>query len=73
MLEHFCCLRAGRIGTIFAELNWAGASDTSCPASDMIAILDEAGYRFAAPGPQMVWRGAGNWLKSLSDIVARKE
>jgi FkbM family methyltransferase len=62
-------LREKRIGTIFAELNWEpGRSDE--PAAVLIAMLEEAGFRFSPPGPLLEWKESGDWMRAHSDIVA---
>ena len=67
-------LSEGRIGTLFVELNWEAASPgAAAPASLTVELLDRAGYRFAAPGERLDWQKAGEWLTSLSDVVARRE
>jgi FkbM family methyltransferase len=65
-------LSSGRIGTIFTELNWAAEGAADCPATESVRILDEAGYRFSAPGAQLQWRQAGRWMRTLSDVLARR-
>jgi FkbM family methyltransferase len=63
-------LRAGRIGTIFTELNWADGSGRMCPATESIRALETAGYRFSRPARPFHWRPSGTWLRTLSDVVA---
>jgi hypothetical protein len=58
-------------GNYFMELNWAH-SGTNCPATESICLLDEAGYRFANPADCTRWQKAGSWLRSVSDLIARK-
>ena len=65
-------IRAGRIGTIFMELNWANEISVVSPASESIRLLERAGYRFSRPGRCLKWEKAGHWLRALSDVVARK-
>jgi FkbM family methyltransferase len=65
-------LASGRVGTIFTELNWAAEGVSDCPATESVRILDDAGYRFSAPGPQLHWRQAGRWMRTLSDVLARR-
>jgi FkbM family methyltransferase len=65
-------LSRGRIGTIFTELNWAAKGVADCPASAAVRILDDAGYRFSEPGPQLQWRKSGSWMRALSDVLARR-
>jgi FkbM family methyltransferase len=62
-------IEAGRIGMIFLELNWA--SQGPCPAAQSIDRLERAGYLFAAPGPRLSWRPAGDWIRALRDVVAK--
>jgi FkbM family methyltransferase len=62
-------LVAGRVGLVFMELNW-GAPEP-CPATQAVGRLESAGYVFAAPGPRLDWKPAGDWLRRLSDVVAR--
>jgi FkbM family methyltransferase len=68
--EHL--IRAGCIGLIFMELNWARSAGDTCAASESIALLDRAGYRFSTPGKSFHWMNAGNWLRTLSDVVAHR-
>jgi FkbM family methyltransferase len=63
-------LRAGRIGTIFTELNWADEGGGTCPATESIRALETAGYRFSQPGRRLHWRPSGSWLRTLNDVVA---
>jgi FkbM family methyltransferase len=63
-------LTEGRVGTLFMELNWDEGDD--CPASQAIRLLEEAGYLFAAPARRMTFKPAGDWMRRLSDIVARR-
>src|SRR5262249_27402941 len=65
-------IRAGRIGTIFMELNWADKTLVGCPASASIHLLEQAGYWFSRPGRSLKWEKAGDWLRALSDVVAHK-
>ena len=64
-------LQSGRVGTIFSELNWAKDRTECCPATETVRLLQRTGYVFAAPEIPTNWREAGDWLRSLSDIVAR--
>lgn len=61
-----------RIGTIFTELNWGCRTGHECSASEAIRILEEAGYRFSKPGSPLHWQSSGEWMQSLSDVVARR-
>lgn len=69
--EHL--VRAGRVGLIFLELNWARSARDTCAATESIRLLDRAGYRFSRPGKSLCWKSAGNWLRTLSDVVAHRE
>lgn len=63
-------LREKRIRTIFAELTWNPGAENE-PAARLVAILEEAGFSFAAPGRTLAWRKPGDWMRAHSDIVAR--
>jgi FkbM family methyltransferase len=63
-------LAEGRVGTLFMELNWGEGDD--CPASQAVRRLEDAGYLFAAPARRMTFKPAGDWMRRLSDIVARR-
>jgi FkbM family methyltransferase len=63
-------IRAGRVGIIFMELNWAKSAGAKCVATESIHLLEQAGYRFSRPGKQLNWAKAGDWLRTLSDVVA---
>jgi FkbM family methyltransferase len=65
-------IRTGRIGIIFAELNWAKHAGADCPATELICLLEHAGYRFSRPGKRLTWEKAGDWLRTLSDVVAHR-
>lgn len=65
-------LSTGRVGTIFIELNWAGDTGARCPATEAVRILEKAGYRFSKPGRRLHWERSGNWMRTLSDVVARR-
>lgn len=67
--EHL--IRAGRIGTIFMELNWARAG-IPCAAIESIRLLEQADYLFSKPRKRLNWEKAGDWLHGVSDIVARR-
>lgn len=64
-------LAAGRIKTIFTELNWAGGGG-QCPATESIRILEQAGYRFSKPDRRLHWEKSGEWMRALNDVVARR-
>jgi FkbM family methyltransferase len=66
-------IRAGRVGTIFLELNWAPNPGVPCPATESIRILDHAGYRFSKSGKSLEWKKAGDWLRTLNDVIAHRE
>ncbi len=63
-------LRERRIGTIFAELNW-DRSRPDDPGQQLTEALAEAGFKFSAPGQNLAWREAGDWMRGYSDIVAK--
>jgi FkbM family methyltransferase len=63
---------AGHIGTIFIELNWAKEPGVPCAASESIRLLEQAGYRFSKPGRRLDWQKPGDWLRAMSDVVARR-
>lgn len=65
-------MREGRIGTIFMELNWAAKADAPSPADESLRFLAEADFLFSKPGTHLNWKKAGDWLRSLGDIVARR-
>jgi FkbM family methyltransferase len=65
-------LEAGRIGTIFMELNWGKNSAAVCSASESVQLLTQAGYVFSKPGVCLNWARPGGWLRSLSDVVAHR-
>jgi FkbM family methyltransferase len=65
-------ISAGRIRMIFMELNWNNEASAVCPACESIRLLERAGYRFSRPGKVLKWENAGDWLRALSDVVARK-
>jgi len=67
-----CLIKAGRVGTIFMELNWARREGSPCAATESVQLLNRADYRFSRPGKRLNWRRAGNWLRSLSDVVAQR-
>ena len=63
-------IRSGRIGKVLMELNWGTGRPGDCAASLSVKLLEDAGYRFAAPRSPLSWRAAGDWMRSLSDVVA---
>jgi FkbM family methyltransferase len=68
--EHL--IRAGLVRTIFMELNWNAKAGTPCPAYESIRLLAEADFLFSKPGTLLHWEKAGDWLRGLSDVVARR-
>lgn len=64
-------LSAGRIGSIFLELNW-GERAEACAATQCVEMLEAHGYLFAAPTVRPAWKTAGPWLRGLADVVAAK-
>jgi FkbM family methyltransferase len=65
-------IRTGCIGTIFMELNWARSPLSTCSATQSVQLLQEFHYRFSKPGRHPAWQPAGNWLRMLGDVVARR-
>ena len=65
-------IRLGLLGTVVMELNWANNIGIGCPATQCVRLLAEGGYRFASPAHYDSWREAGNWIRGLSDIIARR-
>jgi len=65
-------IRAGRVGTIFMELNWARSAGATCAATESVRLLRQADYLFSKPGKHLNWKKAGDWLRTLSDVVARR-
>jgi len=68
--EHL--IRAGRVGMIFMELNWARGARALCAATESIRLLEQAGYRFSRPVECLSWEKAGDWLRTLSNVVAHR-
>ena len=64
-------IRAGRIKTIFMELNWAQGSHSICPATESVQFLKQAHYLFSKPGKRLNWQPAGDWLRTMNDVIAR--
>jgi hypothetical protein len=65
-------IRLGLLGTVVMELNWADDIEICCPATQSVRLLAECGYRFASPARCDNWREAGNWIRGLNDIIARR-
>jgi FkbM family methyltransferase len=65
-------ISAGRVGTIFIELNWAGTAGALCVATESIRLLGQADYLFSKPGKRLNWEKAGDWLHGLRDVIARR-
>jgi FkbM family methyltransferase len=65
-------IRAGRIDTIFMELNWAQGSHAICPATESVQFLKRAHYLFSKPGKRLNWQPAGAWLRTMNDVIARR-
>jgi FkbM family methyltransferase len=63
-------IKAGRVGIIFMELDWANNAGATCSATESIRLLEQAGYLFSRPGKRLHWKKAGDWLRTLSDVVA---
>ena len=68
--EHL--IRADRVGTIFMELNWWANAGERSPAEESVRLLAEAGFLFSKPGTLLKWEKAGDWLRGLGDVVARR-
>jgi len=64
-------LSEGRIRCIFTELNWAEKPGDSCPATETLEILERHGFHFAPPSLDTEFRPRGDWLRKLSDAVAK--
>ena len=60
-----------RIRCIFTELNWAEKPADSCPATETLEILRRHGFHFAPPSIDTAFRPPGDWLRKLSDVVAK--
>lgn len=65
-------LGKGRIGTVFVELNWEVEAGGTSPASEVVDSLSRLGFEFSEPVWPLRFRDAGPWLRSCTDIVARK-
>jgi FkbM family methyltransferase len=65
-------IRSGHIGIIFLELNWAKSVGATCAATESIRLLEQGGYRFSRPGKRLNWQKAGDWLRTLSVVVAHR-
>jgi FkbM family methyltransferase len=65
-------IRAGRINTIFMELNWAQHSNSICPATESVQFLTRSHYLFSKPGKRLNWQPAGDWLRTMNDVIARR-
>lgn len=56
----------------FRELDWTRTPGAHCPATACIDRLAGADYKFSSPHDCRTWRDAGDWLRSLGDVVARR-
>ena len=65
-------ISAGRVGVILFELNWVHDSPRECPARESIRLLERYGYRFSISGREPRWSRSGDWMRALSDVVARQ-
>lgn len=63
-------IRAGRVGTVFMELNWWSRTGSSSPAEESVRLLAESDFLFSKPSTILNWKKAGEWLRGLGDIVA---
>jgi len=68
--EHL--IKAGRVGIVFLEHNWAKSPGATCAATESIRLLEQGGYRFSRPGKRLKWQKAGHWLHNLNDVVAQR-
>jgi len=68
--EQLIC--TGRLGTIFMELNWAQRPQADCPATQSIQFLKQSNYMFSKPGKHLNWQPAGDWLRCMIDVIARR-
>jgi FkbM family methyltransferase len=66
-------LSRGAIKQIFFELDWRSNPEGGSVASESITLLETAGYEFSAISEKPTWRAAGDWMRSLSDINARRK
>jgi FkbM family methyltransferase len=66
-------LSRGAIRQVFFELDWRSNPDGGCVASESITLLENAGYEFSVISEKPTWRAAGDWMRSLSDINARRK
>ena len=62
----------GRVRTVFTELNWGEQSGAVCAASESIGFLSRHGFDFSEPKLGASFRAPGDWMQSLTDIVARR-
>ena len=65
-------IRAGRINTIFLELNWAQDANSICAATESVEFLKQSHYLFSKPGKHLNWQPAGDWLRTMNDVIARR-
>jgi FkbM family methyltransferase len=65
-------IRNGRIRTIFMELNWADRSQSVCSATQSVQLLKQCDYLFSTPAKRCHWQPAGDWLRNMTDVVARR-
>jgi FkbM family methyltransferase len=65
-------IRAGRITTIFMELNWTQHSHSICSATESVQLLKQCHYLFSKPGKRLDWQPAGDWLRTMNDVIARR-
>jgi len=63
-------LAAGQIRCLFLELNWDALHPETCPASECLRLLADCGYHFQDPNATKAPQPAGDWLRSLSDVIA---
>jgi hypothetical protein len=65
-------IRGGRINTIFMELNWVQRSHCFCPATESVQFLKQSHYLFSKPGKHLNWKPAGDWLRAINEVIARR-
>ena len=63
-------IRDGRVTFFFCGTQLGQKCWIPCAAIESIRLLDQAGYRFSRPGKRLNWEKAGDWLRTLSDVVA---
>jgi FkbM family methyltransferase len=68
------CLFAERgVSVVFIELNWAEDTNAACPATKSLEFLSRNGFEFAQPGKRLSFKPAGDWVRGISEIVAKRK